>query len=100
MASSQDAFDSVAEAQRRAEKRLPRSLYAAVLGGVEQGITVQDNVAAFSELGFVPRVASGLAGPREQATTVVGQQISLPVVMSPTGAQGIHPAGEVAVARA
>ena len=34
------------------------------------------------------------------ATTVMGQEISLPVVISPTGVQAVHPDGEVAVARA
>jgi heme/flavin dehydrogenase (mycofactocin system) len=34
------------------------------------------------------------------ATAVMGQQISLPVVVSPAGVQAVHPDGEVAVARA
>jgi heme/flavin dehydrogenase (mycofactocin system) len=93
-------FESVAEAQRLAQKRLPKAVYAALLAGLEQGITVEQNVAAFRELAFVPKVATGLGGPRSQATSVVGEEISFPVVMSPTGAQGVHPAGEVAVARA
>ncbi len=100
MANQQNTFETVAEAQRRARRRLPRSLYIAVLGGVERGVTREDNVAAFGELGFVPRVAAGLSGPRDLATTVLGQEISFPVIMSPTGAQGIHPQGETAVARA
>ena len=33
-------------------------------------------------------------------TTVMGLPISLPVVISPTGVQAVHPDGEVAVARA
>jgi heme/flavin dehydrogenase (mycofactocin system) len=93
-------IESVAEAQRLAQKRLPRAVYAALLAGLEQGITVDQNVAAFRELGFVPKVATGLQAPREQSTSICGEQISFPVVLSPTGAQGVHPAGEVAVARA
>jgi L-lactate dehydrogenase (cytochrome)/glycolate oxidase len=34
------------------------------------------------------------------STTVMGQEISLPVLISPTGVQAVHPDGEVAVARA
>ena len=34
------------------------------------------------------------------ATSVMGQQISLPVLISPTGVQAVHPNAEVAVARA
>ena len=37
---------------------------------------------------------------RELGTTVLGQPISLPVVISPTGVQAVHPDGELAVARA
>ena len=92
-------FESVAEAQRRAEKRLPKSVYSALLAGSEQGVSYDDNTAAFAELGFAPHVA-GLSAQRDLATTVMGQPISLPVLISPTGVQAVHPDGEVAVARA
>src|SRR5581483_227755 len=35
-----------------------------------------------------------------QATVVMGQPVSMPVLISPTGVQAIHPDGELAVARA
>ena len=92
-------FETVAVAQRRAKKHLPKSVYGALVAGAEEGLTVRDNVAAFSELGFAPHVA-GHSAAREMATTVMGQPISMPVVISPTGVQAVHPDGEVAVARA
>jgi pre-mycofactocin synthase len=92
-------FETVAEAQRRARKRLPPSVYRALLAGAEKGLTLADNVAAFDELGFVPQVA-GLPAERDMATTVMGQPVALPVLISPTGVQAVHPDGEVAVARA
>jgi pre-mycofactocin synthase len=92
-------FETVAVAQRRARKRLPKSVYGALIAGSEKGVTVGDNIAAFSELGFAPHVV-GLSAKRELATTVMGQEISLPVIISPTGVQAVHPDGEVAVARA
>src|SRR6201996_1295748 len=92
-------FETVAVAQRRAKRRLPKSVYGALVAGAEAGVTMRDNVAAFSELGFAPHVA-GLPASRAMATTVMGQEISLPVVISPTGVQAVHPDGEVAVARA
>jgi heme/flavin dehydrogenase (mycofactocin system) len=92
-------FETVAEAQRRAERRLPKSVYMALIAGSEFGLTLKDNVDAFGELGFAPHVA-GLASTRDLATTVMGQEISLPVLISPTGVQAVHPEGEVAVARA
>lgn len=92
-------FETVAEAQRRAAKRLPKSVYSALVAGSERGITVDDNTSAFGELGFAPHVA-GLSAKRDMSTTVMGQSISLPVFISPTGVQAVHPDGEVAVARA
>jgi len=92
-------FESVAEAQRRARKRLPASVYGALLAGAERGQTLEDNVRAFTELGFAPHVA-GNPAERDVATTVLGQRVSLPVIISPTGVQAVHPDGEVAVARA
>ncbi|HSS56795.1 MAG TPA: pre-mycofactocin synthase MftD [Solirubrobacteraceae bacterium] len=100
MASSNDWFESVAEAQRRARKRLPKPVYDALLAGAERGATLDDNVRAFGEIGFVPRIATGLPAARDQATTELGQQISMPVVVSPTGVLAVSPGGEVAVARA
>jgi len=99
MASSKEWFETVAEAQRRARKRLPKSVYMALVAGSEQGLTMDDNVRAFDELGFRPRIAD-LPAERELATRVLGQDISLPVVISPTGVQAVSPDGEVAVGRA
>lgn len=92
-------FESVAEAQRRARRSLPSSVYGALLAGSERGVTLRDNVDAFDEIRFAPRTA-GLAAKRSLRTTVLGQQLALPVVLSPTGVQAVHPDGEVAVARA
>lgn len=100
MASTKEWFESVAEAQRRAKKRLPASVYGALIAGAESGATVDDNTAAFRELGFFPRIATGLNQPRELGTTVLGQELSMPVLVSPTGVQAVHPDGEVAVGRA
>jgi heme/flavin dehydrogenase (mycofactocin system) len=99
MASTKDWFETVAEAQQRARKRLPRSVYLALVAGTEKGLTSNDNVAAFDEIGFRPHVAD-LPAKRDLATTVMGQDVSFPVLISPTGVQAVHPDGEVAVARA
>ena len=94
-----DWFETVQEAQHRAKKRLPPSVYRALLAGSEKGVSYDDNTAAFAQLGFAPHVA-GLSAKRDLSTTVLGQPLSLPVVISPTGVQAVHPDGEVAVARA
>ena len=92
-------FESVAAAERRAKRRLPKSVYSALIAGSEAGVTRADNLAAFGELGLAPHVAD-LPPARDMTTTVMGQTISLPVLISPTGVQSVHPDGEIAVARA
>src|SRR5262249_44670178 len=92
-------FETVAIAQQRAKRRLPKSVYSALISASEKGLTVGDNVEAFSELGFAPHVV-GAIEKRDLSTTVMGQDISLPVIISPTGVQAVDPDGEVAVARA
>ncbi|WP_137874489.1 pre-mycofactocin synthase MftD [Rhodococcus sp. Q] len=92
-------FETVAEAQRRAQKRLPKPVYMALVAGSEKGVSTSDNTESFAELGFAPHVA-GLSDKRELSTTVMGQPLSFPVMISPTGVQAVHPDGEVAVARA
>ncbi|MFZ0833217.1 MAG: pre-mycofactocin synthase MftD [Mycobacterium sp.] len=92
-------FETVAFAQQKAKKRLPKPVYQALVAASEKGVTVADNVEAFSELGFAPHVI-GTTDKRDMSTTVMGQEISLPVLISPTGVQAVHPDGEVAVARA
>lgn len=92
-------FESVAIAQRRAKRRLPSGVYGALLAGSERGQSYQDNLDAFTELGFAPHVVGQTPG-RDMTTTVMGQQLSMPVMISPTGVQAVHPDGELAVARA
>ena len=92
-------FESVAVAQRRARQRLPSSVYGALVAGSERGQSSHDNTAAFAELGFAPHVV-GPSTERLLGTTVMGQDVSLPVLISPTGVQAVHPDGEVAMARA
>ncbi len=91
-------FETVAEAQRRARSRLPKSVYAALIAGGQAGRTLKDNLAAFGELEFLPHTAE-LPRERAMSTTVMGEEISIPVLLSPTGVQAVHPEGEVAVAQ-
>jgi L-lactate dehydrogenase (cytochrome)/glycolate oxidase len=94
-----DWFETVAEAQRRAKKRLPKSVYGALIAGSEKGLSSNGNLSSFDELGFAPHMC-GLSQTREMSTTVMGENLSMPVIISPTGVQAVHPQGEVAIARA
>ncbi|MGA1185089.1 MAG: alpha-hydroxy-acid oxidizing protein, partial [Ilumatobacteraceae bacterium] len=92
-------FESVAEARRRAERILPWPVRDALIAGSEAGLTLDANRSAFDLLGFAPVIA-GKPGERNLATELLGVPLSMPVVISPTGVQAVHPDGEVAVARA
>jgi pre-mycofactocin synthase len=98
VASSRDWFESVAEARRRARRRLPRPVFMALEAGAEAGVTRADNVAAFSEIRFAPPRLADLPARRDLRTSVLGVDIDLPVIASPVGAQAVHPLGEVGVA--
>jgi heme/flavin dehydrogenase (mycofactocin system) len=92
-------FESVEIARQRAAKTLPRSVFSALKAGSEAGNSLVDNVEAFRELGFVPTVADKPA-ERDQSVTVMGQSLSMPVLISPTGVQMVHPDAEIGIARA
>jgi L-lactate dehydrogenase (cytochrome) len=92
-------FETVAIAQDRAKKRIPKSVYGALIAGAEAGLSMRDNTAAFDELGFRP-ITAGQPPERTMETTIMGEYASMPVMISPTGVQAVHPEGEVAVARA
>ncbi|MFS3126819.1 pre-mycofactocin synthase MftD [Nocardioides sp. Bht2] len=92
-------FESVAVAQERARKRLPKPVYGALVAGSERGQSIAANLDGFAALGMAPHVV-GATAERDQSTTVFGQQVSSPVLISPTGVQAVHPDGEAAVARA
>src|SRR5579875_3101828 len=98
MASTRDWFETVAEARRRARRRLPRPVFLALEAGAEAGVTRADNVAAFGELRFAPPRLAALPAARDLRASVLGVDIDLPVIASPAGVQAVHPLGEVAVA--
>jgi pre-mycofactocin synthase len=98
VASTRDWFESVAEARRRARRRLPRPVFLAIEAGAEAGVTRADNTAAFGQIRFAPPRLADLPAARDQRTSVLGVDIGLPVLASPVGAQAVHPLGEVAIA--
>ena len=90
---------SVADAEYLARRRLPKSLALEIEAG-EPRSAFGRNLDAFAAVGFRPRV--GVAFPsRDLRTTVLGHEISFPVLIAPTGNLRInHPDAEPGVARA
>jgi heme/flavin dehydrogenase (mycofactocin system) len=90
-------FESVAVAQAR-EKRLPAPVFAAWWPG-RSGVRRWPTTSAPSPARLLPHVV-GQQAERSMRRTVLGHEVSSPVLISPTGVQAVHPDGEVAVARA
>lgn len=97
-------IESVADAQRRAKRRVPAPVYKALISGNEKGVTIEDNVTAFSKIGWKPVVARETPEEqpleRELSRSTLGMDLSVPFMIGPAGAQAIHPDAEVAVASA
>jgi isopentenyl diphosphate isomerase/L-lactate dehydrogenase-like FMN-dependent dehydrogenase len=83
-----------------ASRALPRMVWAYLDGGAEDERTLRANRAAFTRWRLHQQV---LAGHRsaEVASTIDGERLSLPVILSPTGLTGLaHWSGELGAARA
>lgn len=88
------------EYEAAARAALSPMVYDFVAGGAGDEETVRANREAFRRWRLLPRVLTG-PGEVSLATTVVGQPVSLPVLIAPTGLhRQVHPAGELATARA
>lgn len=94
----QKSILTVADARSLARKRLPKAMFDAIERGSDQELTLQWNLDAFRDVVLLPRV-SPRSSQRDLSTTVLGHEISLPVMIAPTGNIRIfHTAGEPGVA--
>jgi len=93
-------IQSVEDARYFAKRRVPKSLFQLFEAGSGAGVTARLNEKAFEDVLFRPRAA--VSHPqRELGTTVLGHEISMPVIVSSVGALNVgHRDGEVGVARA
>jgi 4-hydroxymandelate oxidase len=91
---------SLREIECEAQRKLEPAVYDYFAGGADDEITLRSNETAFAKIGLLPRVMRG-AGPAKLEATILGQQISLPVLVAPTAFHKLaHPEGECATARA
>src|SRR5437868_13339401 len=78
-----DDFINVADYERLAQSRLRRDVFDYYEGGALDEITLRENTAGWERLKLYYRVLAGV-GPRDLNTTVLGQPISMPIVVAPT----------------
>jgi isopentenyl diphosphate isomerase/L-lactate dehydrogenase-like FMN-dependent dehydrogenase len=94
------ALLNVADYEAAAAERLSAGAHGYYAGGAGDEWTLRDNVEAYRRWFLRPRVLVDVSAATT-ATTVLGQQISLPLVVAPLAFQrGGHPDGELGMARA
>ena len=88
---------SIADLRRAAKSRLPKMVFDYLDGGAEDEITLQRNSSAFANYELRPRFLVDVSTVN-LSTTVLGQPIDFPVLLSPTGLSRLfHHHGELAV---
>jgi L-lactate dehydrogenase (cytochrome) len=91
---------NIADLRLLAKRRLPRVVFDYIDGGADAEWTMRENMRVYEDVLFRPR--SAVATPEcDLRTTVVGESISLPVILAPVGsARFFYPRGEEVAARA
>jgi 4-hydroxymandelate oxidase len=91
---------NIADYARVAQGRLSKDVCDYFDGGALDEITLRENTAGWERLKLYYRVLAGV-GKRDLSTTVLGQPISMPIVVAPTAFHKLAcEEGEIAAARA
>ena len=91
---------TIEELRVLAKKRVPRMFYDYADSGSWTESTYRANESDFQKIKFRQRVAVNMEG-RSTASTMIGQQVAMPVAIAPTGLTGMqHADGEILAARA
>jgi (S)-mandelate dehydrogenase len=90
----------IEDLRQLAQRRVPNFVFEYVEGGAEDEATLRHNRAALAALRFVPQTLVDTSA-RHQRVTLFGRECAAPLIMAPTGANGVlHPRGDEALARA
>jgi isopentenyl diphosphate isomerase/L-lactate dehydrogenase-like FMN-dependent dehydrogenase len=91
---------NVADYERIASEGLDAGALGYFSGGAGDEITLRENVAAWKRWRLLPRVLVDV-GETSTATTVLGRELSMPILVAPVAFQALaHPDGEAGMARA
>jgi L-lactate dehydrogenase (cytochrome) len=92
--------NNIADLRLLAKRRLPTPVFHYIDGGADDELTLARNTSAFNDYELLPSQLSDVSSI-DTKSTLFGQQIDWPVMISPTGASKLfHGAGEPAVIRA
>ena len=84
--------------RKLAKRRLPSPIFHYIDGGADDEVTLRQNTQAFEVCDLVPNVLAGVDSV-DLRTEVLGQQLEIPLFMSPTAMQRLfHHDGERAIA--
>lgn len=91
---------NIADLRAIARRRIPGFIYEYMESGAEDEATLRGNREALERLRFVPRTLVDTSA-RHQRTTILGQPANAPLVIAPTGLNGLlHADGDVILAQA
>ena len=79
---------TISDYRELARRRLPRQLFDYIDGGAYDEATMAANVSDLVDVRLRQRVLRDVS-ERRQATTVLGQQLSMPVILAPVGLAGM-----------
>ncbi|MDN3525252.1 alpha-hydroxy acid oxidase [Halomonas sabkhae] len=79
---------NIADLERIAQRRLPHLVYEYLQGGADDERTLRHNRDTFDDYLFEPRTLTRV-GPRDLSTTLQGTLHALPLVIGPTGYNGM-----------
>jgi len=90
----------VEDLRGRAKSRVPKWIFDYADGGSYGEYSLRENAGDFAKLHFRQRVLVDVSR-RQLNTTILGQDLSIPLVIAPTGLAGFfHADGEICAARA
>lgn len=85
--------------ERQAKQIIPSGGFDYIAGGAETEKTMRRNISAFDNVDIYPRVLTGVDNP-DTSTSILGIDISLPVIAAPAAAHGLaHVSAEAGSAR-
>ena len=83
-----------ADVRQAARRALPRPVFDLADGAAEDEWTLRRNEAAFADYAFLPKPLDG-PSDRDLSVTLFGHRLKTPVLLGPTGMQGLFwPDGE------